>query len=173
MKKIIKLALLSAIFLTLSSCSPKIYSVVGTYNVIDSAETTLSYDEVWNNVIDFFATCNIPIATIEKASGVIVTRPIDFTSKVAIENSEGRIYDKTAWFVAPYQDRCQIISVIGHFNVRVRQLTNGNTYIAINMGKVEGVSEYYDIWWTGGIYTYHFECRSTGVFENMLLSLFK
>jgi len=64
MKKIIALAVAAA---TLSACA----TAPITVPVERSAVTTKSKDEVWSNLVEFFASRNIGIKTIEKDSGII------------------------------------------------------------------------------------------------------
>ena len=42
----------------------------------DASQVNASMGETWDAVIDLFATRNIPIRTIERASGLIVTDPL-------------------------------------------------------------------------------------------------
>ena len=42
------------------------YSLKTNYTPTTSIETSTDYDEVWNNVVDFFATNNLPISVLEK-----------------------------------------------------------------------------------------------------------
>ena len=58
-----KLLLMLLPFLLLSSCMTMKSTpshLVGVYNVTTSIETDKPFDEVWNKVIDYFATNGIP-----------------------------------------------------------------------------------------------------------------
>lgn len=68
--KLFYVALASTAICCLSSCSPKVYGLRGNYEVTKNIETSSFFDDVWNRVIDFFAESNIPVATLEIASGM-------------------------------------------------------------------------------------------------------
>lgn len=177
--KTIKLALLSLVVSVITSCGPTIHTLKGNYQTNNSIETSSSFDEVWNRVIDFFAASNIPIATLEKASGIIVAHNVNISStSVSVENEQGIIGDKNAWFVFPYEKNVIGGRVQCSFNVRVRTQENGKTYVSVNLG---GISGYKSIKFLNTL-TFRQEiieqtvpstCYSTGKFENDLLNLFK
>lgn len=60
------------------SCMPKMYPLRGQYKVENTIETTLSYEDVWNKVINFFASNNIAISTIDKSSGIVAANDVVF-----------------------------------------------------------------------------------------------
>lgn len=64
MKKLITVAALAA---SLSGCA----SLPDAVSVERTAQTTKSKDIVWSNLIEFFASENISIKTIEKDSGIV------------------------------------------------------------------------------------------------------
>ena len=45
----------------------------GKYSVVKDFPHSADYDKVWSAVIDTFAELNLPIANLEKASGLITT----------------------------------------------------------------------------------------------------
>lgn len=174
------MALLFATAFAISSCSPKVYGLRGNYDVTNnSIETSSSFDDVWNRVIDFFAESNIPVATLEKASGIIVANNVNISNTlVSVENEQGVIADKNAWFVFPYEKGLIGGRVVCSFNVRVRKQENGKTYVSVNLG---GITGYKSIEYFSSL-TFRKEtinqpipsaCYSTGKFERALLNLFK
>ena len=177
--KLTLMAMLFAAVLSISSCSPKVYGLRGNYEVTKNIETSSSFDDVWNRVIDFFAESNIPIATLEKASGIIVASHVNIENTlVSVENEQGEISDKNAWFVFPYEKNLIGGRVECSFNVRVRKQENGKTYISVNLG---GITGYKSIEFLNAL-TFRKEfinqtvpstCYSTGKFEQDLLNLFK
>ena len=66
--KILKSLALGVCALTLSSCA----STPQTYDFDNSREVAADFDATWEGVIAYFAENNIPIATVEKDSGLIV-----------------------------------------------------------------------------------------------------
>lgn len=163
----------------LSSCSPRVYGLRGNYAVVPSIETTSSFDDVWDRVIDFFAENNIPIATLEKASGIIVANGVNISeSLISVENQQGEILDKHAWFVFPYERFVYPYEYIGgkvqcSFNVRVRKQDNGRTLITINLGGISGHKLVLMKSLMPQITEKAAPCYSTGKFEESLLNLFK
>lgn len=57
---------------------PKMYPLRGQYKVENTIETTSSYEDVWNKVINFFASNNIAISTIDKSSGIVAANDVVF-----------------------------------------------------------------------------------------------
>lgn len=162
----------AALILLCSSCSPKIYSLQGNYDVITSIETTSSFNDVWNKVIDFFAMNNITISTIEKSSGIIAANAIGFDkSCISMEDKDGVIHNRNTWFVMPYEKGYTPVSITCSFNVRVRQLDNGAVSISINIGNITGKVAFSNFFTIGVIQYNRF--NSTGKFENDLLTMFK
>lgn len=177
--KLFYVALALTAICCLSSCSPKVYGLRGNYEVTKNIETSSSFDDVWNRVIDFFAESNIPVAALEKASGIIVASHVNISNTlVSVENEQGVISDKNAWFVFPYEKNLIGGRVECSFNVRVRSQENGKTYISVNLG---GIAGYKSIEFLNTV-TFRKEiinqtvpstCYSTGKFEQDLLNLFK
>ena len=180
MKKNIVMLGVMLIATLLTACSTQTYVVRGQYDIANSVTTTTPYDQVWNNIIDFFAENSIPIGTLSKDSGLITSTNISFGENiVSYENENGVIADKNAWFVVPY---CSVPKVVGaratcSFNVRVRQ-EEGQVKIQVNLSNMIG---YYN-WEMRDPMTlrkeivknvYPRECQSTGKFEEALLSLFQ
>lgn len=178
-KHILSFILLLTLSGCLTSCVITQYKIRGTYVCQNSIETTTSFDKVWDNVIDFFAENSISINTISKESGLIVANDVAIDSSlVTFEDINGRIVDRSAWFVVPYMD-----DVVGgrakcSFNVRVKKISETNTFIQVNCYNLVGYYNFkvlntmtfkYEI--IENIYPR--ECRSTGRFEKTLLGLFK
>lgn len=161
----------------LSSCSKKVYGLRGNYDAVTSIETNSSFEDIWNRVIDFFAENNIPIATLEKASGIVVANNVNISqSRISIENEQGRMVDKNAWFVFPYEKKFVSGKVQCSFNVRVRKQENGKNYISVNLGGISGyksISVFNPVSLKTSIIENAAPCYSTGKFEEDLLNLFK
>lgn len=177
--KTIKFILLALAVSLLTSCGPTVHTLKGNYTVTSGVETNSSFDDVWNRVIDFFAMSNIPIATLEKASGIIVATNVNIPkTAVSVENEQGILVDKNAWFVFPYEKNVIGGRVQCSFNVRVRAQDNGKTFVSVNLG---GIAGYKSIKFLNTL-TFRQEvieqvvpsaCYSTGKFENDLLNMFK
>lgn len=179
MKKMLDCIMAFCIAITLSSCTSTQVAIKGNYPIVNSATTSTSYDQVWSNVIDFFAEHSIPIGTIAKDSGLITAPNVSLGEElVSYEDKSGQIVDPNTWFVLPYNKNVVGCRAECSFNVRVKQMENGDTNIQINLSNIVG---YYNIEYLD---TFSFkkeiirekyprDCYSTGKFEQMLLSLFK
>ena len=167
----------------LTSCSPKVYIVRGQYDVSNSVTTSIPYDQVWNNIIDFFAENSIPIGTLSKDSGLITASNISFEDDiVSFEDENGFLVNKDAWFVVPYYSApgAKLVGARAtcSFNVRVRQIEDNQVKIQINLSNMVG---YYNAEILNTLTlkkevirnTFPRECQSTGRFETALLSLFQ
>lgn len=161
-------------------CSTTIYPIRGQYETSTQTTTTIAYDQVWNNIIDFFAENNIPIGTLSKDSGLISATNISLPNSVVdVEDKDGNISDQNAWFVLPYFNGFKVVDgrATCTFNVRVRQMEDGTTKIQINLSNLIG---YYDIETFNSLSfkkeiiqnTYPRDCKSTGQFEKNLFKLF-
>lgn len=162
--------------MVLSSCmTTKVPHLVGNYTITTSVETEKSFDEVWDKVIDYFAVNGIPISTLEKASGLIVSNKVSLTNKVTMEK-DGKVLDDKAFVVTPYAKNVVYINATSDFNIRVKK-QNGKVSISVNLPNI--VAER-TVKPTGLLFTntpantpQKVEAKSTGVFENGLLELFK
>lgn len=178
MKKVINLLFL-VLVLVLSSCGPTVYTLKGNYLMESSAVTDIEFDKVWDNVIDYFAQNNIPVATLEKSSGLIVASNVSIgESLVTLEDKNGQIMNNNAWFVFPYQKGCVGGNVVCSFNVRVKKQDDGKTFIGINIGNIQGyrIVEFLNTMTFSKqriTQTVQSPCSSTGNFEKYLLDNFK
>lgn len=181
MKKYLSIIFMTAAIFCFSSCSVKTYSLQGNYdNQNKSIETSSSFDDVWNKVIDFFAMNNIPISTLEKESGIISASQITINAtSVAVEDKSGQIKNENAWIVVPYAKDRIGGTVTCSFNVRVRKNNNGKTFIGVNIGNIVcyPIVVYRD---PLSLKKSELQCRytvsgcaSTGLFEKQLLELFR
>ncbi len=162
MKKIMTICIV-CLCVVMISCLPS-NVLVGNYQESFTTKTDKSYDEVWNNVIDFFALSGIPINTFEKASGLIVANKV----KVSLtEEINGMPSDENAYVVIPDISSSYKAEATATFNVRVRD--NGDyIQVYVNMHDINAC-------WIDPFYNnvHPIIGKSTGVFEQELLELFK
>lgn len=102
------------------------------------------FDKTWASVIDVFAAQNLPIATIDKASGLLVAQPMSLTSE------QGRSWAACSKGIAGSMAVNRVT-----FNVVVRPVSAGST-IQVN-ARWEYVSG-----------ATMMACNSTGVWEARL-----
>lgn len=80
-----------------------------------------SFDKTWNAVIDATAARNIPIASMEKASGFIALTPLE------VSKSDGLNWADCGTFI---QERLPAARVV--YNVVVRSADNARTTVRVN-----------------------------------------
>ena len=134
----------------------------------NTVTTNLSYDEVWDKVVDFFAESGVNISTIEKASGIIVASKTPFNS---FTFSKGGVWDNPNALIllssdAPNKNGWSRYLITGDWNVRVKTI-EGQVSITINLYNLVCAIELLD----GKIK--YCNAYSTGKFEGALLDLFK
>jgi hypothetical protein len=114
-------------------------------------------DSVWPRVIAFFANNNVPVQTLEKASGLIASQPLDLSSE-----------QRRAWLacgkalgvtIKPERDGFHARTT---FNVFVRPIAD-STSVRVNMAVHATMDSY-----TGG--ESELDCQSNGKFEQALLA---
>ena len=117
-----------------------------TFDFTNQKTYDASFDKTWESVISIFAEANIPIVTLEKDSGLIVSDNL--------AASGGNYYCKTGFFD-------HIRSPEGRFNVFVRKVSDGKTSVQIN-------STYRAQLWFGDNLKGWAKCVSTGELERLL-----
>lgn len=161
--------------LLIGSCAP--LRLTGEYpDTHFSKETDLSYEEVWVRVIDYFAIAGIPISTIDKASGLIVSSKVSFVNNYTRE-VHGKPQNEKAYVVIPtvrggfgniLEPRAALTGdweMFGDWNVRIKN-SNNKTMVSVNMLNL------YCFYRVTGIIgsTTQIPIKSTGVFEQSLLN---
>lgn len=158
--------LMSFVYLSLCSCT-SVKTLQGNYANSYSITTATSYDKVWDNVIDYFASNGISISTMEKASGLIVANRIVVPQTI---EKNGKPLDSSAFIVIPNVNKYPSTATAS-FNVRVKN--NGDSVtITVNVYNIESTRIIAQIYYNSPI-TEPIEGKSTGVFEKGLLNLFK
>jgi len=133
--------------------------------------STSSLDDTWNKVIDVFSSEGYPIQVLEKASGLIVTQRMDFTSSTTIEH-KGKPKISSAYFISEAYSNIYgkqgPTEVEGQWNVRVKEIGN-KVVVAINIVNIRG--EFVGVPTTYGQARSPLKVKSTGVFEKKIASL--
>lgn len=129
--------------------------------------TEKSYDKCWDSAIDFFSQLGIPIKTIEKASGIIVSENMNLKSQSNVEDQKtGRIINDKAWIgVGVIKDGMAILTpsrVTGEWNVRVKE-SDGKRVVSVNLVNIQAAL------YSNGYISQTFEAKSTGVFEKSVV----
>jgi len=163
--------------LFLYSCSVhKVIPVSEDHYDSKTIETSASFDQVWDKLIDLFAQNGMSIKVIDRSSGVIVSERGLVPS--TIELDPGKLKNPTAYAVSPKvryatRDKSLYYELTGEWSVRLKKSDKG-TVISINIGNVEGKYVAYDDHSNAIVYTKHCPtCRSTGVFEENISNFIK
>lgn len=114
------------------------------FNTLNTYDAT--FDETWEAAISIFAGSNIPIKTLEKDSGIIVSDPL---------GASASFYRCKTGFLET------IRNPQGTFNVFVRKVSDGKTSVQIN-------SIYKGQSWVGNNYLGWKNCQSTGELERTI-----
>jgi len=163
--------------LALSSCTVhKVIPISEDYYDPKTIETTASFDQVWDKVIDLFAQNGLSIKVIDRTSGLIVAERGLLPS--TIELDPGKLKNPKAYAVSPKvryatRDKPLYYELTGEWNVRLKKSDKG-TVISINISNVEGKYVAYDDHSNAIVYTKHCPtCRSTGAFEENISNFIK
>ena len=143
-------------FYVCTSCSITNYALTGSYpSYTYSATTSQSSEEIWSKVIDWFFNTETPIALIDKASGIIISKSISLRSNSTSEVN-GQPGNKNAYCVVPNVE--QASRILGTLMIRVK--TEGDkTKIQVSLGDLR--CEY-------GNYAV-VDIKSLGTFERQML----
>lgn len=158
----------------ITACSPmKLTGVYPSTNHFGYSDN--SYEQVWAKVIDYFAIAGIPITTIDKSSGIIVSSKVSFLNFYTRE-VKGVPLDPNAYVVIPtvrggfgnILEPTAVITgdwtMVGDWNVRIKE-SGGKIMVNVNLMNLDC---YYT---TSGLYgsTTKVPIKSTGKFEQELL----
>lgn len=180
MKK--NITLLPAIIglISLASClTIKTIPTKGTYIKPPYTDTaSITKEQAWDKIIDFFAQNGLSIKLIDKSSGLIVS---DKTLVPATyENKLGMPDNTSAWIVLPKRidpnsgKPIKIQDVVGEWNIRIKELSNSKTYINVNLVNLTETNIY-----TGTkasatpSYMARRDFHSTGIFEKKICEMIK
>ena len=139
-----KIALASSIGLVLIACASVKLIPPQPRQIQNTFPYNKSFDAVWQATIEAVAEMNLPIATLEKDSGLITIDWVNFQSQnpetgfcdcgklnvPVTGNSDGWIAGQP---VKPTPDRqYSTWDVRGHFNIFIKRLENGTCEMKIN-----------------------------------------
>lgn len=169
MKKLFAFVLITVF--CISCTTNKVASLTGNYDIVYTAESDKSFDEVWNKVIDYFAITGIPITVMEKASGFIVSKEMSLNDMVTMEK-DGVLLNERSFVVIPYASNIVYMKASSDFNVRVKE-ENGKVTIMVNLPNIFVQRTLKPTGFQMFSEPERVEAKSTGAFERGLLELFK
>ncbi|MDT8346197.1 MAG: hypothetical protein RQ756_00225 [Flavobacteriaceae bacterium] len=137
-----------------------------------------SYDVVWDNIIDLFATRGISIKLIDRSSGLIISEKTSFLNEYSFENRDGKLENQESWIVVEkiafegYHQSVKPDKITGEWNIRIKEINDAETLINVNLTNIEATSFY-----SGGQVSkprnLTFKAKSTGKFEELIASMIK
>lgn len=143
------------LFIFLTSCIPM---PPLQYNFDPASNYYRSYDEVWESLINLLADINIPIKTIEKASGIVATD--EMNAPIPSVPPGARV--ETAYYDCGVPGGLSTINgVRARYNVFVRKLSDNDTSMRINVS-------YSGSHWLGNDFQGWVTCLSKGGLEEDL-----
>jgi hypothetical protein len=136
------------VMLALAACAPK---PPGEPAPGEAAVVAAPFGATWDAVIDVMASQNIPISTMERASGFVATTSLSV-------GPEGK-----AWADCGYNGIAHPVPAQATYNVRVRELRDSST-VQVTVR-----------WSTGGTSSFDpvRECSTTGIWEKQFAEAVK
>lgn len=166
--------------LLLTSCGTS-YKIIGAYSDGNEfGETSLSYEEVWSKIIDYFAVSGIPITNIDKTSGIIISNNVSFENYYTREDKKGNLVNPNAFVVIPtikggfgniLEPNAKLTGeweMYGDWNVRIKSNGKGGTIINVNLLNLRC---FYG--GSGMLGKTKIPIKSTGIFEKKMLDYLK
>ena len=155
---------------------PNPYALIGTYQEGRyEAVTKKNFNDVWDNIIELFATRGIHISIIDKSSGLIMSNGNDLRGAYTYEDDSGRLGNPDAFVVIKmrkdvlFKGYAEPYSATCDWNIRVKQLDSGGCMVNVNL---VNLNAYYISTSSYGIITgrFNLQIKSTGVFERLIAS---
>lgn len=166
---------MTLITVILVSCAPTMYRLEGKYlDAPYQITSTKSFDQVWTNIIDFFATKGISIKVIDRSSGLIVSEKTSFKNSYSFEE-KGKPKNPNAYIVLSAIEvngvELHPQTITAEWNIRIKTNDKGGTIVNVNMTNIQ--ANYYQAPVRGTYLSqqernYDFDGKSTGVFEKTI-----
>lgn len=177
---IIKSSLLIFSALLFNSCmTMKPLPLKGNY--LDKPYEVISdktFEQVWTNIIDLFATKGLSIKLIDKSSGLIISEKTSFLNDYTFEDKTGNLENPNASVVIEkityqgYNQSAKPDKITGEWNIRIKDNGNGKTVVNVNLTNIDATS-----FIAGSQYSparnLTFNGKSTGKFEELISTLIK
>lgn len=161
----------------LSSCGMKIYPSKGEYPKPPIVHySSKSFSDVWDNIIDLFAQNGIPIAVIDRSSGLIVSTPTILSWST--EDDNGVLQLKGASVVIDrvfFNGRRFLQSptgVTGRWNIRIKE-SNGRTSVNVNLTDITAFNTITDKYGSRDVTNKNYNPKTTGNFERRIYNAVK
>lgn len=136
------------------------------YVVVNEKVINKSFDVVWQNTVEWFATHNTPIKNLDKSSGLIST-------EYSLSLADARQYMDCGQGESNFSGKVELANPTGNFNVLVKRMDDDSTKLSINVFFSCTVNEYrYEDWLSTEyvlVSSTKTNCVSTGQLEKTIL----
>lgn len=137
MRMLVYQFLIFCTFLFTTSCQYKVVPLKGAYsNGNFEAYSEKSKEQVWDNIIDFFAKNGISIRIIDKSSGLIISGSTRLSW--TYEDKNGKPANSSSWVVIQKlidpgsKKPVNPLGIYGEWNIRIKE-QNGKTLVNVNL----------------------------------------
>jgi len=115
----------SLVFLLLAGCAAPEYVKPEARPIIKESVIHKSYDTVWQNTVEWFATHNTPIKNIDKTSGLIST-------EYSLSLEDAALYMNCGSGESNFNGKVELVNHTGNFNVLLKKIDDHSTRVSIN-----------------------------------------
>lgn len=131
------LSALLTVIISIYGCNPNMIPLKGKY-VNSSFETTVNKpaDSVWVKIADLFAVKGLPVKSIDKNKGLIITKKTAFNSAYSFEDKDGNLEEPQAWVVLYriFLKEKQWLpkEIYSKWSIQVTEIAKGTTLIKVD-----------------------------------------
>lgn len=120
----------------LFGCNPTLVTLKGKYNDgVAQMTTTKPVDSAWTTISGIFTANGLPLKSVDKNKGAIVTKDAPINSIYTFEDKDGRMEQTQAWVVLPRvfnkEKEWKPKYISGKWQIQVAESGNGVTTIKI------------------------------------------
>lgn len=150
----------------LYGCNPNVVPLKGNYSnnpvEITSAKPV---DSIWSTITDIFATNGLPVKSINRQTGIIITKKIPFNSMYTFEDDNSVLQQPQAWVVISKifnkKKQWKPAEIFSQWTVQITESPKGTATIKIDPVVI-------CTWFPNSFTTMETREQSTGKFEQLL-----
>lgn len=128
---------LIAALIIINGCNPNTIPFKGKYPTTQfEVNSTKSIDSIWTSVRDLFISRGLPVKTIDKKRGLIVSAKISFIPVYTFENNDGQLQEPQAWVVLHKlivnKKEWNPKEIYGKWSIQISETEKGTTTIKVD-----------------------------------------